>query len=97
MIISFADSETREIYDNVSSKKSRKRIGVSLFKIAQRKLDMIDAAFHLEDLKAPPSNHLEVLKGNLKGKYSIRINSQHRIVFEWTNQGAEKVKIMDYH
>jgi toxin HigB-1 len=97
MIISFADEETQDIYDNIRSKKSRKRLSIDLFRVAQRKLDMIDSASDIKDLKSPPSNHLEVLKGNLKGMHSIRVNAQYRVVFKWTTKGAEKVKITDYH
>jgi proteic killer suppression protein len=68
-----------------------------LAKIATRKLDMIAYAKVLDDLKAPPSNRLEKLKGNLAGFYSIRINDQWRIVFQWTLHGPDKVKIIDYH
>ena len=58
---------------------------------------MLEYAIHLSDLKAPPNNRLEALKGNLKGKYSIRINDQWRIVFSWTDAGPAEVEILDYH
>ncbi len=61
------------------------------------KLNAIDAAVNLEDLRQPPSNRLEALKGNRKGKYSIRINDRWRICFEWRNGNAEQVEIVDYH
>ena len=64
---------------------------------ALRKLDMIAAAAVLADLKAPPGNRLEALKGDRKGQHSIRINGQYRICFRWTVQGAESVEIVDYH
>lgn len=64
---------------------------------ALRKLDMMDAAAALGDLKAPPGNRLEALKGDRKGQHSIRINDQFRICFRWTVQGAEGVEIVDYH
>jgi proteic killer suppression protein len=66
-------------------------------KVARRKLVMIDAATVLETLKSPPANRLEPLKGSLKGKHSIRINDQWRIVFRRTDTGAEDVEITDYH
>ncbi len=69
----------------------------TLVTIAQRKLDMINAATDLNDLKIPPANRLEALKGSLKGFYSIRINDQYRIVFRWADLGAQQVKITDYH
>jgi toxin HigB-1 len=61
------------------------------------KLNAINAAVYLEDLRQPPSNHLEALKGNRKGQYSIRINDRWRICFEWRNGNAEQVEIVDYH
>ena len=61
------------------------------------KLNAIDAAVELEDLRLPPSNRLEALKGERKGQYSIRINNQWRICFEWRNSNAEQVEIVDYH
>ncbi len=61
------------------------------------KLNAIDAAVELEDLRLPPSNRLEALKGERKGQYGIRINNQERICFEWRNGNAEQVEIVDYH
>lgn len=97
MIRSFADEATQDVFDGVNSKKTRKCLDSKLFNIAQRKLDMIDASIDLVDLKVPPSNHLEVLKGDLKGMHSIRINDKYRIIFRWTRHGAEDVKIIDHH
>ena len=65
--------------------------------VAKRKLDMLDYASRLEDLRAPPGNRLEALKGKLVGFYSIRINDQWRIVFQWTEHGPSDVDIVDYH
>jgi proteic killer suppression protein len=96
MINSFADQTTSDIYNGINSKLARK-IPISLHRIAARKLDMINAASQIEDLRAPPSNHLEMLKGDLAGKYSIRINDQYRIVFVWVTNNAEQVTIIDYH
>ena len=66
-------------------------------KAARRKLVMVNNAVALNDLKTPPGNQLEALQGNLKGKHSIRINDQWRIVFKWTNDGPEEVEIDDYY
>ena len=66
-------------------------------KAAERKLDMLEAAVSLQDLKSPPGNHLEALKGNLVGCHSIKVNDQWRIVFKWTDEGPTKVRICDYH
>lgn len=97
MIKSFANDASMDIFDGVNSKRARGILSSLLFPIARRKLDMINAAVNLNDLKIPPSNHLEALKGNYKGKYSIRINNQYRIVFRWVIDGVEEVEIIDYH
>ena len=65
--------------------------------VALRKFDMLDAAARLADLRAPPGNRLEALKGNRLGQHSIRINDQWRLCFMWRNDGAEQVEIVDYH
>jgi proteic killer suppression protein len=96
MIITFLTEATRDIYDGKESKQAR-RIPQSIWKVAQRKLDMLNVAYSLNDLKSPPANHLEALKGNLKGKYSIRINDQYRIVFEFRDKNVYEVEITDYH
>lgn len=97
MIQSFADDATEDIFNGINSKRARKKIDFFLFSVAFRKLDMLDSAHELNDLKMPPGNRLELLKGNLKGKHSIRINDQYRIVFFWGIQGPENVEIIDYH
>jgi proteic killer suppression protein len=70
---------------------------VSILRVATRKLEMLDAAKAVSDLKAPPANRLEALKGERKGQYSIRINDQWRVCFIWTDAGPEQVEIVDYH
>lgn len=97
MIQSFADNATEDIFNGLNSKQARKKLDPSLYSIACRKLDMLDAAIDLNDLKIPPANRLEALKGNFKGKHSIRINDQYRIVFIWGIHGPEQVEIIDYH
>lgn len=93
MIGSFAGDETKKIHGGVPSKKLPRDIQ----RIARRKLIYLDAALNLQDLLAPPGNRLEKLKGDRKGQYSIRINDQWRICFDWTNNRAENVEIADYH
>jgi toxin HigB-1 len=66
-------------------------------KVAARKLDMLDYAENLRDLRAPPGNRLEALKGDRKGQHSIRVNDQWRICFVWREDGAHDVEIVDYH
>ena len=97
MILSFADEETRHIYNGLNSKKARQRISRVLWDKAQTKLDMINRAKTLEDLKVPPNNKLEKLARDLAGKHSIRINDQYRIIFKWEDLGVTGVKIIDYH
>jgi proteic killer suppression protein len=65
--------------------------------VARRKLRQLEIAGRLDDLRVPPGNRLEVLKGNRAGQYSIRINDQFRVCFRWTDRGAEDVEIVDYH
>ena len=96
MIITFFSEPTRDVYDGLESKQAR-RIPQSIWKVAQRKLDMLNAAHSLNDLKAPPANRLEALKGNLKGKHSIRINDQYRLIFEFRDGNAYEVEVVDYH
>jgi len=91
MIKSFRNRKSQRLYDGEDVKEFR-----AFYKIALRKLDMIDAANDLKDLLSPPGNKLEALKGDRKGQHSIRINRQFRICFEW-NDGAENVEIVDYH
>ncbi|HEY2080966.1 MAG TPA: type II toxin-antitoxin system RelE/ParE family toxin [Streptosporangiaceae bacterium] len=68
-----------------------------LVRVARRKLDQLNQAVTSGDLRAPPSNHLEKLKGEREGQYSIRINDQWRVCFRWTESGAEDVEVADYH
>ncbi len=93
MIKTFADKETESFYRTGKSRK----IPSTIHKAALRKLDYLNAAYVLEDLRVPPANRLEALEGELKGKYSIRINKQYRIVFAFENGNAYDVTITDYH
>ena len=92
MIKSFKDKEAEKIYQGERSKK----LPGDIQEAARRRLKYLNNAAGLEDLRIPPSNHLEALRGNYEGFYSIRINNQWRIVFNW-NDGAENIKIEDYH
>ena len=93
MILSFADQETELIW---SGRKSR-RLPPDIQTGALRKLRLINQARVLNDLRAPPGNRLEALRGNLAGQHAIRINNQWRIVFVWTEGGPSDVTIVDYH
>lgn len=97
MIESFADIPTEDIFNGVNSVGARRLLPRELWKIAFRKLDQIDSAVELNDLKVPPGNRLELLKGDRAGKYSIRINDQYRICFAFGSGNAYNVEIVDYH
>jgi len=97
MINSFRDQASADIFNGVDSKPARKACPQTLWRIAARKLDLLDSVTQLEDLKVPPGNRLEALTGDRKGQYSIRINEQYRICFRWTGAGVEDVEIVDYH
>lgn len=93
MIKTFCCKETQKIFNYEYSKK----LPTSIQKKALMKLLILDASISLNDLRTPPSNHLEPLKGKFKNKHSIRINDQWRIIFEWSNGHAYQVQIIDYH
>ena len=93
MIKSFGNKETEKVWTGIRSNKLPNEIQ----NVARRKLRMINNAQNINDLRIPPSNHLEKLSGNLKDFHSIRINKQWRIIFIWENDNAFEVKILDYH
>ena len=93
MLKSFGSKETEKIWNGVRSSK----IPPEVQKIGRRKLRMLNNSIDLNDLRIPPSNRLEKLSGNLKGFYSIRINDQWRIVFNWQAGHAFEVEFVDYH
>ena len=92
MIVSFKDADTRKLAGGRRVKRFANIEG-----IARRKLRQLQIAGQLEDLRVPPGNRLEALKGDRVGQHSIRINDQFRICFRWTAAGAEDVEIVDYH
>ena len=93
MIRSFRDKETKKIYEGRLSK----RIPREIHQRAIVKLDHIASAERIEDLRMPPGNRLEQLRGDRRGQWSIRINQQYRICFTWVDGHAEDVEIVDYH
>ena len=93
MIQSFKCKETEKIWNQKYSKK----FSTDIQRVALRKLFMIQRAKELKDLMAPPANRLEKLKGERKDQYSIRINDQYRICFQWEDSNAYNVEIIDYH
>ena len=96
MIKSIKNQTTQDIFDGFNSKAARK-IPFELHKIVRRKLDLINSVESLDDLKVPPGNHLEILRGDRKGFYSIRVNQQWRIVFRWESGQAQEVQVVDYY
>ncbi|MCM2254931.1 MAG: type II toxin-antitoxin system RelE/ParE family toxin [Vicinamibacteria bacterium] len=92
MVRSFGDRETEALFRGVA----RRRFG-AIARVAQRKLMQLDAARRLDDLRAFPGSHLEALKGNRRGQYSIRVNDQYRVCFTWRDGDAEGVEVVDYH
>ncbi len=96
MIISFGNKITKDLFDGIANKQLL-RFPKALHKSALNKLTLLNGAIQLDDLKIPPGNRLEALRGDLKGFYSIRINDQWRIIFNWTPDGPANVEITDYH
>jgi proteic killer suppression protein len=97
MIRSFRDSATEDLFNGSDTKAARQRLPRQLWRVAVRKLDALDQAEALEDLRVPPGNRLEALKADRQGQHSIRINDQYRICFLWTPAGPEDVEVIDYH
>lgn len=93
MLTSFGNKNTQKIWEG----ERVKGLPTEVQEIARRKLRMLNNAQNLTDLKIPPSNRLEKLKGNLKYFYSIRVNDQWRIKFKWNNGNADEVELIDYH
>ena len=93
MIKSFRDRETERVFN----RQRVKRFSLPVQKLAQRKLDLLDSADLITDLRTPPGNRLEKLSGGRKGQYSIRVNDQWRICFRWKSGQATDVEIVDYH
>jgi len=97
MIRSFGNRGTQDVFHGVRSKAASKVCPSELWSVARRKLDQLNQAQVLSDLRVPPRNHLEALKDDRKGQHSIRINNQYRVCFRWTEAGPETVEIVDYH
>ena len=97
MSIKFRDQGTEDVFNGVDSKVARKVCPTNLVDRAREKLFLVDDAEALQDLRVPPGNRLEALKGDRRGQHSIRINDQYRICFRWSEDGARDVEIVDYH
>jgi len=96
MIVSFGNRATSDLFHGVSSSRTR-RLPAQIRESTLYKLDVLNAVQSLDDLKSPPGNRLEALKGDLAGFHSIRINNQWRIVFRWQASNAHDVRVVDYH
>ncbi len=97
MIHSFRDGGTEDIFNGAETKRARKTCPATIRKAARRKLELLDSAGTLHDLRVPPGNQLEALKKERAGQHSIRVNNQYRVCFEWTELGPSNVEIIDYH
>ena len=97
MIKSFFDKGTEDVFDRKRSKEARRSCPEQIWRVAQRKLDQLNAVVSLGSLRIPPGNELEALKKDRMGQHSIRVNDQFRICFVWTEEGPERVEITDYH
>lgn len=97
MIVSFRDAGTEDVYHGRATAKARRACPERLWPVARRKLDQLNWARTLSDLRAPPGNRLEKLAGDRESQHSVRINDQYRICFRWTDEGPAHVEITDYH
>lgn len=96
MIVSFGDRATEDLYHNRPTSRAR-RFPRDIIDLSLVKLDLINGAASVLDLRSPPGNRLEALRGDLKGYHSIRVNEQWRLVFRWEGNNAHEVRLVDYH
>lgn len=97
MIQSFRNKATEDIFNGKPTKVAMRICAKNIWRIAVRKLDQLDSAVALDELRVPPGNKLEALSGERQGQYSIRINDQYRVCFIWSKTGPTYVEITDYH
>jgi proteic killer suppression protein len=97
VIRSFHDEGTADIFNRRRTKAARRTCPEPLWRVARRKLDQLNVAVSLASLRLPPGNRLEALGKDRLGQYSIRVNDQYRVCFVWTERGAERVEVTDYH
>jgi proteic killer suppression protein len=96
VIVSFVDALTADLFHGRPTARTR-RVPANVVTVVLRKLDVLNAAARLDDLRVPPGNRLEALKGDRHGLHSIRVNDQWRIIFRWEESGAHDVRFTDYH
>lgn len=97
VIRSFANHATEDLFNGRDTQRARSTCPAALWKVLRRKLDLIDKAITLDDLRIPPGNRLERLQGNRFGQHSIRVNQQYRVCFTWEDKHAYEVEVTDYH
>ena len=97
MIRSFADGATEDLFNGVDSRRVRRACPVDLWPVARRKLTQLNRVRGLQELRIPPGNRLERLRGDRAGQHSIRINDQYRVCFRWEGGYADEVEVSDYH
>jgi proteic killer suppression protein len=97
VIRSFLDAGTEDVFNGRNTRSARRCCPRDLWPVAARKLDQLDSAEAIDDLRVPPGNRLEALSADRKGQFSIRINDRYRICFLWSESGPEAVEIVDYH
>jgi proteic killer suppression protein len=97
MVVSFHDRGTEDIFNGIDSKAARRTCPSAICAVARRKLNQINQVSVMCDLRAPPNNRLEQLKGDRQGQHSIRTNDQYRVCFRCTEPGATDVELPDYH
>lgn len=96
MIVSFGDAATEDLFHGRATSRV-KRLPTDVARVALRKLDQLNAATRLDDLRSPPGNRLEALRGDLRGFHSVRVNDSWRLVFRWQGEEASQVRLTDYH
>lgn len=97
VIRSWADGASEDLFNGVDSRRARRRCPVDLWGVARRKLDQLNRVRTLQELRMPPGNRLERLRGVRAGQCSIRINDQYRLCFRWENGYADEIEVTDYH
>ncbi len=97
MIVSFKNQGTEDVFNGRNTKQARILCPQTLWNIATRKLDQLDSAQSVDEMRIPPGNQLKLLSCDRKGQWSIRINDQYRICFKWPGSDPEEVEITDYH
>jgi proteic killer suppression protein len=97
VIRSFVGAGTEDIFNGRNTRLARRCCPRQLWSVAARRLDQLDSAEKIQDLRVPPGNRLEALSGDRTGEFSIRVNERYRICFVWSDSGPDKVEIVDYH